>query len=184
MNEIDKIKLDVINNKFKYNELLELYIKYLKLCLLEKNKLASYNKDFKYYVNDRRTNCYAYAFRLDMPEYFDKQFISLLGHYFYFNVGCFSGNDLPETKDGLLECLYADLDILGIDYKEGKCDTDHTYNVAVFKEDVDIRPDFHFSRQNTNMMWSCKNGYTRRVDKSNKPISLGYKLVKVLNINR
>ena len=29
MNDIDKIKLDVINNKLEYDELLELYIKYL-----------------------------------------------------------------------------------------------------------------------------------------------------------
>ena len=28
MNDIDKIKLDVINNKLEYDELLELYIKY------------------------------------------------------------------------------------------------------------------------------------------------------------
>ena len=30
MNDIDKIKLDVINNKLEYDELLELYIKTIK----------------------------------------------------------------------------------------------------------------------------------------------------------
>ena len=27
------------------------------------NKIPSYRNDYKYYVNSRNTNCYAYAFR-------------------------------------------------------------------------------------------------------------------------
>jgi len=62
MNDIDRIKLEVINNRLKYNELLELYIRYLKIRQRMMNKIPSYRNDYKYYVNSRNTNCYAYAF--------------------------------------------------------------------------------------------------------------------------
>ena len=42
MNDIDKIKLDVINNKLEYDELLELYIKYLIVRQSIMNKIPSY----------------------------------------------------------------------------------------------------------------------------------------------
>ena len=74
MNDIDRIKLEVINNRLKYNELLELYIRYLKIRQRMMNKIPSYRNDYKYYVNSRNTNCYAYAFRFDLPDYFDEAF--------------------------------------------------------------------------------------------------------------
>ena len=48
MNDIDRIKLEVINNKLKYNELLELYIRYLKVRQSMMSKIPSYRKDYKY----------------------------------------------------------------------------------------------------------------------------------------
>ena len=50
MNDIDRIKLEVINNRLKYNELLELYIRYLKIRQRMMNKIPSYRNDYKYYV--------------------------------------------------------------------------------------------------------------------------------------
>ena len=42
MNDIDRIKLEVINNRLKYNELFELYIRYLKIRQGMMNKIPSY----------------------------------------------------------------------------------------------------------------------------------------------
>ena len=83
MNDIDKIKLDVINNKLEYDELLELYIKYLIVRQSIMNKIPSYRKDYKYYVNDRLGNCYSYAFRFDLPDYFDMAFREVHSNGFY-----------------------------------------------------------------------------------------------------
>ena len=173
MNDIDKIKLDVINNKLEYDELLELYIKYLIVRQSIMNKIPSYRKDYKYYVNDRLGNCYAYAFRFDLPDYFDMAFREVHNNGFYFNPGCFSGIKKINTRDKLLEALYND-----------ELDNDHLYKVAVFQE-ILPEPDFHFSRLNSNGLWSCKNGIGGEIEKGNKPIAgFAYKLIKVLDINK
>ena len=183
MNDIDKIKLDVINNKLEYDELLELYIKYLIVRQSIMNKMPSYRKDYKYYVNDRLGNCYAYAFRFDLPDYFDIAFREVHNNGFYFNPGCFSGIKKINTRDKLLEALYNDLDVLNIKYND-KLDNDHLYKVAVFQE-ILPEPDFHFSRLNGNGLWSCKNGIGGEIEKGNKPVAgFAYKLIKVLDINK
>ena len=189
MNDIDKIKLDVINNKLEYDELLELYIKYLIVRQSIMNKIPSYRKDYKYYVNDRLGNCYAYAFRFDLPDYFDIAFREVHNIGFYFNPGCFSGIKKINTRDKLLEALYNDLDVLNIKYND-KLDNDHLYKVAVFQEydflyDKNGVPDFHFCRLNNNNLWSCKNGIRGKIEKINTPKAcFTYKLVKILDINK
>lgn len=183
MNDIDKIKLDVINNKLEYDELLELYIKYLIVRQSIMNKIPSYRKDYKYYVNDRLGNCYSYAFRFDLPDYFDMAFREVHENGFYFNPGCFSNISDINAEDTLLEALYSDLDVIGIKYNE-RLDSDHMYKVAVFQE-ILPQPDFHFSRLNSNGLWSCKNGIGGGIEKGNKPVAgFAYKLIKVLNINK
>ena len=63
-------------------------------------------------------------------------------------------------------------------------DNDHLYKVAVFQE-ILPEPDFHFSRLNSNGLWSCKNGIGGEIEKGNKPVAgFAYKLIKVLNINK
>jgi hypothetical protein len=183
MKDIDKIKLDVINNKLEYNELLELYIRYLKIRRSIISKVPSYRKDYKYYVNDRLGNCYAYAFRFDLPDYFDTAFREVHENGFYFNPGCFSGVRKINTRDELLEALYDDLDVLNIKYSD-ETDSDYLYKVAVFQE-IFPQPDFHFSRLNSNGLWSCKNGIGGEIEKGNKPVAgFAYKLIKVLDINK
>ncbi len=188
MNEIDRIKLDVINNELSYIELMELYIKYLKIRQSMMNKIPSIRNDYKYYVNDIGSNCYAYAFRFDLPLYFATSFDRELGDAFDFYPGCFCGIHNIYTSEDLLNGLYGDLDILGIKYSD-KLDDNHLYKVAVFFESeflgINNIPDFHFWRLNGNGMWSCKNGYSTNIEKSDKPRSgMSYRLIKVLDINR
>ena len=99
MNDIDRIKLEVINNRLKYNELLELYIRYLKIRQRMMNKIPSYRNDYKYYVNSRNTNCYAYAFRFDLP---DCRFLGVAFHdllKFTFIDYCTMGIDLSSMME-------------------------------------------------------------------------------------
>ena len=183
MNDIDRIKLEVINNRLKYNELFELYIRYLKIRQGMMNKIPSYRNDYKYYVNSRNTNCYAYAFRFDLPDYFDEAFKYFDSIGFYFEPGCFSNIFDINSESKLLEALYSDLNILGIKYSD-KIDSDYLYKVAVFQE-ILPEPDFHFSRLNSNGLWSCKNGIGGEIEKGNKPVAgFAYKLIKVLDINK
>lgn len=189
MNDIDRIKLEVINNRLKYNELLELYIRYLKIRQRMMNKIPSYRNDYKYYVNSRNTNCYAYAFRFDLPDYFDEAFKYFDSIGFYFEPGCFSNIFDINSESKLLEALYSDLNILGIKYSD-KIDSDYLYKVAVFQEydflyDKNGVPDFHFCRLNNNNLWSCKNGIRGKIEKINTPkVCFTYKLVKILDINK
>lgn len=189
MDNIEKIKLEVINNKLKYNELLELYIKYLKIKQKTLTKIPSYRSDYKYYLNSRNTNCYAYAFRLDLPDYFNTAFKYFDTYGFYFEPGCFSNIYDINTESKLLEALYSDLDILNINYSK-EINNNHQYKVAVFQEqiishDKNIVPDFHFSRLNSNNMWSSKNGLAGKIEKTNsEAASFGYKLIKTLNIHK
>ena len=189
MNDIDRIKLEVINNRLKYNELLELYIRYLKVRQSMMSKIPSYNKDYKYYINDRRSNCYGYAFRFDMPDYFDYAFKYFDSNGFYFEPGCFSNMYDINTESTLLEAIYRDLDTLEIKYCED-LDNEYLYKVAIFQEhsylyDSDDIPDFHFSRLNSNGLWSCKNGIGGGIEKGNRPLAgFSYKLIKILDINK
>ena len=69
-------------------------------------------------------------------------------------------------------------------------DNEYLYKVAIFQEhsylyDSDDIPDFHFSRLNSNGLWSCKNGIGGGIEKGNKPVAgFAYKLIKVLDINK
>ena len=189
MNDIDRIRLEVINNRLKYNELLELYIKYLRVRQSMISKIPSYNKDYKYYMNNRNNNCYSYAFRYDLPDYFDYAFKYFDSNGFYFEPGCFSNISDINTEDTLLEALYSDLDVIGIKYNE-RLDSDHMYKVAVYQEyDFLYRKgsllDYHFSRLNSNGIWTSKNGLAGDIQKVSRPVaSFNYKLIKMLDINR
>ena len=66
------IKDEVINNKLTYNELLELYIKYLRKKLDKQSNIPSFDKDYNYYMKNSDCNCYCYALRLKIPKYFTK----------------------------------------------------------------------------------------------------------------
>lgn len=188
MDSIDNIKKEVINNDLSYLELLELYIKYIKLVKELQSPIPSIRSDYKYYMNDKIVNCYGYALRLDLPEYFAKSFDRELGDDFDFYPGCFSGIHDILTEEDLLKGLYGDLDVLGIKYNE--CiDSSHLYKIALYYQksiliDDGLR-DFHFWRLNNNGIWSCKEGYSGRVIKNIKPTcNMGYSLIKKLDIGR
>ena len=59
----------------KYDELLFFYKKYLILKLKQIKSLPSYESDINYYLtNSMYTNCYAYALRLSIPQFFNENF--------------------------------------------------------------------------------------------------------------
>ena len=72
--DIEYIRREILNNRLSYYELLNLYIEYLILRRKEMNSLPSYRKDRIYYSLNKNSNCYVYAFRFDMPDYFEKSF--------------------------------------------------------------------------------------------------------------
>ena len=184
--DIEYIRREILNNRLSYYELLNLYIEYLILRRNEMNSLPSYRKDRIYYSLNKNSNCYAYAFRFDMPDYFEKSFNRSEAEGFSYFPGCFSHNYDITTKGKLLEALYSDLDILKINYNN--CSMKHTYQVALYQEmfyDRGEMPDFHFWRQNSSGIWSCKNGQGGNIIKKDEPnCIMGYRLVKKLTIGR
>lgn len=186
MKDIEYIRREILNNRMSYCELLNLYIEYLILRRNEMNSLPSYRKDRTYYNLNKNSNCYAYAFRFDMPDYFEKSFKISEAEGFSYFPGCFSHIYDITTKGKLLEALYSDLDVLKISYD--KFNMKDTYQVALYQEmfyDRGEMPDFHFWRQNGNGLWSCKYGLGGNVIKRDEPsCMIGYSLVKKLTIGR
>lgn len=184
------IKDEVINNKLTYNELLELYIKYLRKKLDKQSNIPSFDKDYNYYMKNSDCNCYCYALRLKIPKYFSKAFYKTNGIVFDIDPGVFCGINDISTANKLVEALYGDLDTLKIDYKK-VLDNNHLYKIALYQDSFNNNassiypPDYHFWRQNSDGSWSCKQGYEGIVEKSyiHTP-NRGHKLVRVLDINR
>ena len=127
------IKDEVINNKLTYNELLELYIKYLRKKLDKQSNIPSFDKDYNYYMKNSDCNCYCYALRLKIPKYFSKAFYKTTGIVFDIDPGVFCGINDISTADKLVEALYGDLDILKIDYRK-VLDNNHLYKIALYQD--------------------------------------------------
>ena len=149
------IKDEVINNKLTYNELLELYIKYLRKKLDKQSNIPSFDKDYNYYMKNSDCNCYCYALRLKIPKYFSKAFYKTTGIVFDIDPGVFCGINDISTANKLLEALYGDLDILKIDYRK-VLDNNHLYKIALYQDSFNNNassiypPDYHFWRQNSD----------------------------------
>ena len=180
MNDIERIRLEVVNNDLSYYELLDLYIKYLSLRRGNMSDIPNYNYDYNYYNHNRSINCYGYALRLDLPNYFNEAFIKE-NSSFIFDPGCFSHIYNISNNDKLIKAILYDLEILGIKYSSEEL----AYKVAVFQEEftTDSTLDFHFWRLNDDGMWSCKDGYSGGVIRAKSPTgSMGYKLVRKINL--
>ena len=141
--EFEHIYEIVNNEELTYDELLFFYKKYLILKLKQIKSLPSYESDINYYLtNSMYTNCYAYALRLSIPQFFNENFYRLTGNYFNFIPGIFSYKKYPKNTKLLLDNLKSDLDSLEI--------KNIGYRVAVLSEIkvFDGERDFHFIREN------------------------------------
>lgn len=170
---------EIVNNEeLNYNELLFFYKKYLILKLKQLKSLPSYESDINYYLtNSMYTNCYAYALRLSIPQFFNENFYRLTGNYFNFIPGIFSYKKYPKNTKLLLDNLKSDLDSLEI--------KNIGYRVAVLSEIkvFDGERDFHFIRENICGSWSQKIGRSELIEKSSYiDVPNNYDLIKILKI--
>lgn len=170
---------EIVNNEeLTYDELLFFYKKYLILKLKQIKSLPSYESDINYYLNNSMyTNCYAYALRLSIPQFFNENFYRLTGNYFNFIPGIFSYKKYPKNTKLLLDNLKSDLDSLEI--------KNIGYRVAVLSEIkvFDGERDFHFIRENICGNWSQKIGRIELIEKSSYiDVPNNYDLIKILKI--
>lgn len=191
MKSIKDIEKEVKNNNLNYNELLELYIKYLRIRLRKLKEYPSVKEEIDYYMNTSDINCYGYALRLKLPKYFKESFYQVMDfNIFDIDPGVLSGITDISTERKLLNAIYSDLDILKIDYTTDKYDLS-PYKIAVFQDTKQkyvtsgFPPDYHFCRLNKEGIWTYKNGYEGDVIASDKPTSNEeYKLIKKISIKR
>ena len=187
MEDISRIcNLVIQDDSLSYDEVMVLYIRYLGLIRKRLSDVPNFKGDYDYYVNDGKTNCYAYALRLVMPNFFFKAFMRC-EWIILFCPGFFSGIRDINTESKLIYALYSDLDVLGISYSDN-IDKNYMGKIALFQEypfyEVDD-PDFHLCRLNDDGVWSSKYGFTRMIERSNEPKALvNYGLIKVLDINK
>ena len=176
--EFEHIYEIVNNEELTYDELLFFYKKYLILKLKQIKSLPSYESDINYYLtNSMYTNCYAYALRLSIPQFFNENFYRLTGNYFNFIPGIFSYKKYPKNTKLLLDNLKSDLDSLEI--------KNIGYRVAVLSEIkvFDGERDFHFIRENICGNWSQKIGRSELIEKSSYiDVPNNYDLIKTLKI--
>lgn len=176
--EFEHIYEIVNNEELTYDELLFFYKKYLILKLKQIKSLPSYESDINYYLtNSMYTNCYAYALRLSIPQFFNENFYRLTGNYFNFIPGIFSYKKYPKNTKLLLDNLKSDLDSLEI--------KNIGYRVAVLSEIkvFDGERDFHFIRENICGNWSQKIGISELIEKSSYiDVPNNYDLIKILKI--
>ena len=173
------------------NYIQALYNRYLKICVCLDKKVPDFNKGIWPYSN----NCYNYAMNFRKPQIFQDVYTELFYKNFFNQIGNIGNKSISryyEEKD-LLDALYADLDALKIRSYKSSIDkkTQHGgYKICVYnlKEENSIlrRPDYHFIRQNSNGIWSEKNGMqelileVKRLDKlESRP---KYELIETLEI--
>ena len=172
------------------NYIQNIYNRYLKLSACLDKKVPDFNKGIWPYSN----NCYNYAMNFRKPQIFQDVYNKLFYELFFNQLGAVGNNKISKniTKEGIFSSLYADLDALKIkSYKSSiEKKTQHGgYKICIYyldKENAILRPDYHFIRQNSNGIWSEKNGMNeeilevKRLDKlETRP---KYELIETLEI--
>jgi len=187
--EILKIYNEMFNPQNSYEDIMGLYIKYLKLDVKLEKSLPS----FIYFPNGfKYGNCYTYALGLKCPKHFYELCESLE------NIMCFDVGFLTKKKEEIrntcerkfLENLYADCEELKIRvYDCAKLPMHGGYRIFVYIDrlmEYGRSNDFHFVRENKNGILSHKNGYNGSIEKlkSLKEVPKDYKLIRTLEIVR
>ena len=169
MEEIFKI---LKNESLTYDELLDLYITYLKNI---KREVPNYKEDYEYYKNNYLyLNCYAYSLGLNIPKEFNEYFYKLINSYFIFYPGVFSKKGVPKGNE-IIDYTLEDIELLNI----------KGYRIAIMLERMynGSNLDFHYARENIDHSWSSKIGRTSCIVKNNYiEVPSDYDIIKVLKI--
>ena len=171
----------ILNRQINRDDIINLYIEYLKLCMILGTNNPSFEDDIGKY--DLNTNCYCYALGITFPKIFYKKYMKYSIEPFCHNLGFASRHLFAATENEKLENFYRDLDVLNIKYYESGLNQDNFYGgykIALYLS----RYDFHFLRQNVDGSWSEKRGYAGNVIKRDmiEPKYGSYKLKRVLEI--
>ena len=129
----------------------------------------------RYWKNLNRTNCYAYALGLDVPEE------EIMDGAFHVLGKMAISTDLEMTDEDMyyissIERLEMDLDFLHLKYEEaGPFDLvkDNEWLIAFFNCPYNLYGDFHFARRNDAGLWVHKLGWKGKLsvhDDQNKLI--------------
>ena len=188
MNDVLKIKLKIINiykqlilhKEMSTTEIKNLYIEYLKLCVCLGTNNPVFLEDFNKYEG---VNCYCYALGLYLPKLFIDRYLYASPDYISHSIGFISKSKYMKTDDEIITNLYKDLNVLNIKFYETDIHSENKhggYKIALYNAPYD----FHFIRQNSNGLWSEKQGYSRRFVEMEEPRPIGksYKLIKTLEI--
>lgn len=172
----------------------------LKECIKRASYPPKYESDHDFYEYGNETNfgfgiekklfnCYAYAMQFDVDLYKSKYYENKRENCIKYNPGFLSNNiPLIYTIDSLIEAVYYDLEILGINMS--CCDlaspiSNDSYKIAIMIESNKINKDFHFIRQNYDGSWSEKQGYGGSVNIVNpKEQNKNYVLIHTIKIKR
>ena len=188
MNEVLKIKLKIIaiykqlilHKEMSTTEIKKLYIEYLKLCVCLGTNNPIFIEDFDKYEG---VNCYCYALGLSLPKLFIDRYLYASPDYISHSIGFISQSKYTKSADERISNLYKDLTALNIKFYETDIHSENKhggYKIALYNSPYD----FHFIRQNSNGMWSEKQGYSRRFIEMKEPRAVGksYELIKTLEI--
>lgn len=173
-------KYFLLHKKMTTDEIVDLYIEYLKLSVC----LGTNKPDFEENINKYSgTNCYCYALGISFPKLFEDRYMDAEIDEFSHNLGFISQSRDARNVDEELENLYRDLNVLNIKFYETDIYSENRfggYKIALYS----APDDFHFIRQNSNGLWSEKQGYTSRIVQMEQPKCRNkrYKLIKTLEI--
>lgn len=128
--------------------------------------IAAIDLEKETWDNVNTTNCYAYALGLDVPQLEIKKYAYEPGIISNTNTYIYSTTLRYFEYCEFIENIYADLDFLGISYRELDPSDDINQNewkIALFiawkNYKNQLVEDFHFLRQRNNGIWYHKNNF-------------------------
>ena len=166
-----------------------IYKMYLKICVCLDKKTIDFNNGKWPYEN----NCYCYAMNFRKPKIFQDIYTEIFYEFFSVSLGEIGGVNLPRmfNEDDLFNSLYADFDTLKIKSYESSLEENPKhggYKISIYMRDTQdyYKPDYHFVRQNSNGLWSEKDGYNESIYLVDNPNKLknrpNYRYIKTLEL--